>query len=167
MIDLATAEFIQRLRHFTSRWGLDQCACSIWAILLATGEPMTQEDLREASGYGPALVSGALSRLDELGFVATCGRKNRKKLYVAVFSFMDALESFFKRLIDNEVTPMISNLSRRLHEISDSKRKANMERLVGEFEKGRLFITYLLSTMKKHRDLPLGELQQALNISAV
>ena len=167
MMDAVIMEFVQRLGRLTYRWGLDECTGNIWGILLASGDAMTQEDLRKASGYGSALVSVALSRLVDLGFVVTSGRKGRKRLYVAVFSFVDALESFFKRFADNEVNPIIVNLSRRLQEISDPKYKANMERLVGEFEKGKLFMTYLLSTMKKHKDLQLGELQQVLQPAVV
>ena len=162
MMDAVTIEFVQRLGRLTYKWGLDECMGNIWGILLVSGDAMTQEDLRKASGYGSAQVSVALSRLEELGFIVTSGRKGRKRLYLAMCSFVDALENFFKRFVDNEVNPIIVNLSRRLQEISDPKYKANMERLVGEFEKGKLFMTYLLSTMKKNKDLQLRELQQVL-----
>lgn len=155
-------EFVQRLGRLTYKWGLDECTGNIWGILLVSGDAMTQEELRKTSGYGSALVSVALSRLDELGFVVTSGRKGRKRLYVAVFTFVDALENFFKRFADNEISPIIVNMSRHLQEISNPKYKANMKRIVGEFERAKLFMTYLLSTMKKHKDLQLEELQQVL-----
>ncbi len=162
MMDPVTTEFVQRLGRLTNKWGLDECTGNLWGILIASGDAMTQEELRKTSGYGSTLVSVALSRLDELGFVVTAGRRGRKRLYVAVFTFMDALENFFKRFADNEINPIIVNLSRSLQEIRDPKYKANMERLVGEFERGKLFMTYLLSTMKKYKDLQLGELQRVL-----
>jgi len=162
MTDAVTMEFVQRLGRLTDKWGLGECTGGLWGILLVSGDAMTQEELGKASGYSPSLVSVALSRLEELGFVVAAGRRGRKRLYIAVFSFMDALESFLRRIVDNEVTPIVENLSRRLQEIIDQKHRANVERLLEEFEKGKLFITYILSTMKKHKDLHLRELEQAL-----
>jgi len=162
MMDAETMEFVQRLGRLTDKWSLGECTGSLWGILLVSGGAMTQEELRKASGYSPSLVSAALSRLEELGFVVAAGRRGRKRLYLAMFSFVEALENFLRRFVDNEVTPIVGNLSRRLQEISDPKQKANVERILEKFEKGRLFVTSLLSTMNKHKDLHLKELEQVL-----
>jgi len=166
-MDAVTMKFVQRLGRLTDKWGLGECTGGLWGILLISGDAMTQEELGKASGYSPSLVSTALSRLVELGFVVVAARRGRKRLYVAVFSFVDALENFFRRFVDNEVTPIVENLSRRIQGISDPKHRANVEQLLREFEKGKLFMTYLLSTMKKHKDLRLGELEQVLRSDLV
>jgi len=146
MMDAITMEFVQRLGRLTEKWGLSKCTGDLWGILLVF-----------------SMVSMSLSRLEELGFVITAGRKSRKRLYVAIFSFVDALENFLMRFVDSEVTPIIENMSRQLEEISVPNQKANMEQVLMEFEKGRFFMTLLLSTMKNQKHLNLEELQLALS----
>lgn len=161
-MDAITLEFIQRLGGLTEKWGLSKCTGDLWGILLVSGEAMTQEDLTKVSSYSPAMISMSLSRLEELGFVITAGRRERKRLYVATFSFVDALENFLVRVVDGDVTPIIENTSRHLQDISVQTQRANMEQVIREFEKGRLFMTLLLSTMKKHKHLNLEELKAVL-----
>jgi len=161
-LDAIITEFVHRLGHLASKWGLGEGTGSLWSILLVTGDAMTQEDLSRASGYSSALVSTALSRLEELGFVVTAGRRGKKRLYLAVISFVDALANFLNGFVSNEITPIIESLSKQSHKISDPKQKANVELMLLEFEKGGLFLTSLLSTMKRHKSLHLGELKQVL-----
>ncbi len=162
MMDAITMEFVQRLGRLTEKWGLSKSTGDLWGILLVFGDAMTQEELTKVSGYSPSMVSMSLSRLEELGFVITAGRRSRKRLYVAVFTFVDALENFLMRFVDSEVTPIIENMSRQLQEISVPNQKANMEQVLMEFEKGRFFMTLLLSTMKKQKHLNLEDLKAAL-----
>lgn len=162
MIDAITMEFVERLGGLTEKWGLSRCTGDLWGILLVSGDAMTQEELTNVSGYSPSMVSMSLSRLEELGFVITAGRKDRKRLYVAIFTFVDAFENFLMRIVDGEVTPIIENMSRHLQEIRIPGQKANLEQLLREFEKGRFFMTFLLSTMKKHKHLNLEELKSVL-----
>lgn len=161
-MDAVTMDFVRRLGGLTEKWGLSKCTGDIWGILLVAGDAMTQEDLTKISDYSPAMVSMSLSRLEELGFVIMAGRKDRKRLYTAVFSIVDALENFLKRFVDGEITPIIENSSKRFQEISVLNQRANMERILDEFEKGRFFMTIFLSAMKKHKHLTLDELKKVL-----
>lgn len=162
MMDAVIMEFVQRLGALTEKWGLSKCTGDLWGILLVSGDAMTQEELTNVSGYSPSMVSMSLSRLEELGFVIAAGRRGRKRLYVAIFSFVDALESFLTRFVNSEVTPIIEDMSRHLQEINVPNQKTNLEQVLREFEKGRFFMTLLLSNMKKHKRLNLEELKSAL-----
>lgn len=162
-MDTVTMDFVRRLGGLTEKWGLSKCTGDIWGILLVSGDAMTQEELTKISDYSPAMVSMSLSRLEELGFVIMAGRKDRKRLYTAVFSIVDALENFLKRFVDGEITPIIENTARHVQEISLPANKANIERVLDEVEKGRFFMTVFLSAMKKHKHLTLDELKEVLS----
>jgi len=155
-------EFIQRLGKLTDRWGWGESIGNIWGILLLSSEAITQDDLAEASSYSVALVSSSLSRLEDLGLVASVGRRGKKRLYRAVLSFIDALENFLTRFVDTELTPTVNLLSRRIYEIKEEKQRLNAGRILEEYKKAIAFLTYSVSFMKKHKDLRLDELQQVL-----
>jgi len=159
---MATTEFIHRLGKATNRWGLGESVGRVWGALLLAGHAMTQEQLAESSGYSIGLVSSSLSRLEEMGFVTSIGRQGRKRLYVAVMSFVDALESFLKRFVEVEVTPALGILSEKIHEVKDAEQRSNAEKILIEYRKARVFIDTLLTLMKKHKDLCLEELVQVL-----
>ncbi|MBO3802650.1 MAG: winged helix-turn-helix transcriptional regulator [Candidatus Brockarchaeota archaeon] len=159
---MATAEFIRRLGKTTDMWGLGESVGCIWGALLVEGRAMTQEQLAKSSGYSIGLVSSTLSRLEEMGFVASVGRQGRKRLYVAAMSFVDALESFLKRFVDFEVVPALGALSEEARGVEDAERRSNAEKIIAEYRKARAFIDSLLSLMKKHKDLGLEELVKVL-----
>lgn len=158
---MATVEFMRRLGKATSRWGWGESVGCVWGALLVSGA-MTQDQLVKVSGFSVALVSSSLSWLEERGFVTSAGRRGRKRLYVAVLSFVDALESFLRRFIDIDITPAVEVLSKRIHEIKDVEQRSNAERILEEYQKGKVFIDTLLNLMKKHKDLRLEKLMQAL-----
>ena len=157
-----SAEFVTRLGKATSRWGLGESVGCVWGTLLFSGSALTQKELVEASGYSVALVSSSLSRLKELGFVASAGRRGRKRLYVAVMSVVDGLESFLKRFVDMEIVPTVKILSERIHGIKDAKQRSNAERILEEYRRGKVFLDTLLSLMEKHKNLCSNELKQIL-----
>ncbi|MGQ9515554.1 MAG: GbsR/MarR family transcriptional regulator [Thermoproteota archaeon] len=159
---MSTIEFMRMLGKATNRWGLRESIGCIWGTLLVSGRALTQEQLAEYSGYSIGLVSSNLSRLEEMGFVRSVGRQGRKKLYVAVMSFVDALENFLKRFIDMDVTPTMGLLSEKIHEIKDAEQRSNVEKILAEYRKARVFLDYLLSMMKKHKDLCLEDLMKVL-----
>jgi DNA-binding transcriptional regulator GbsR (MarR family) len=163
VMDAITMEFVQRLGGLTEKWGLSKCTGDLWGILLVSSDAMTQEELVNVSGYSPSMVSMSLSRLEEMGFVIQAGRKNRKRLYVAIFSFVDAWENFIIRVVNGDVTPIIENTTRHLQEITVQNQKVNIEQILMEFEKGRFFMTLLLSLMKKHKHQTLEELKSVLS----
>ena len=130
--------------------------------MLVSGHALTQEQPVKASGYSAGLVSSSLSRLEELGFVASGGRRGRKRLYVAAMSFVDALQSYLRRFVDVEITQAVDVLSSRVHEIKDTEQRSNTDRILEEYRKARVFIDTSLNLMKKHKHLHLEELKQVL-----
>lgn len=154
------SEFIHRLGRLTSQWGLGEPVGRIWGVLLFENKPLTQDEIKEKTGYSVSLISTNLTLLHNLGFVVTIGKRGRKKLYRVTASLVDAFQRFLKNFVEIELTPTIELLSRDLDEFKDRKIKVSIGNLVQEYRKIRLLMLYFLRIVKECKKLSISEIEK-------
>ncbi|RLE84611.1 MAG: hypothetical protein DRJ39_02840 [Thermoprotei archaeon] len=159
----AEEEFLDMIARFTSNLGLGEAAGKIWGTLLLVNIPLSQSDISQLTKYSLGIVSMNLSLLERWGLVKKVGRVGKRKVYAATSTIVDLLENFLHRIIDKELSPVISYLQNNIDSFDDST-KRNALKLLGEYKKARLLLKFAIITTKKLRVFSTRELSKIFKL---
>ena len=83
---------IRRVTAILTNWGVSEGCSSIYAVLLASPDPLTAEEIGERAQYAYSSTINYLNTLIRMGLV-TRFRQIRKNLYMANMSFVELIKA--------------------------------------------------------------------------
>ncbi|MBC7110044.1 MAG: MarR family transcriptional regulator [Archaeoglobi archaeon] len=131
----------------SKQWGLGAPLGRILGFMLLESRPLTQSEIERGSGYSKGLVSRSLTKMRELGIVEV-ERNGRELRYQLRFSLLSILSLMVERFLEEEVKPILENLSEM---DGNEGRRKNLERMTKEYSALSTAIRSFSSILKEYR----------------
>lgn len=89
---------VRRVKVMMMNWGLGEGCSSIYAVLIASCEPLSAEEISERTSYAYSSTINYLNTLIRMGLVARF-RRIRKNRYLASVNFVELIKAERERVM--------------------------------------------------------------------
>lgn len=141
-------DFINRFGKITKKWGLDECDGIVLGILFFSEKSLSEKEIIEKTNYVSDKVLSSLNLLKNIGIVYET-KKNKDILFEINMSYIDVTKSFTKKLIGEDLNPLVVDLKK--YEFESKTKQKKVDKFVKDYEKIKKLLKLFetLSKLKK------------------
>jgi DNA-binding transcriptional regulator GbsR (MarR family) len=96
--ETSTERIVRRVKVMMMNWGLGEGCSSIYAVLIASCEPLSAEEISTRTSYAYSSTINYLNTLIRMGLVARF-RRIRKNRYLASVNFVELIKAERERVM--------------------------------------------------------------------
>lgn len=152
-LEKAKEKYIQTWGTFATNWGINRTMAQVHALLLASGKPLSTDDVMEALEISRGNANMNIRNLIDWGIVRKeLVKGDRKEYFVADKDVWYLFKQILKERRKREIEPVVSFISELKDIDEDTEEARNFKKLMGDFESVTVKINNIMDLAIKSDD---------------